>query len=166
MHVADTLSRRHILHSEKMPFSRTRRAFVHPLRRNRSDEYRQNQFAHSIPRKFTSGRVLACSVMNVPFPMPISISTGCELPNTESQFSGLGSWSTSSAIDPGLSGCLLCITKSIELDRISYTRGCYCRHNGCLLPLRRGRNNLPHRPTIHICQLFASPTIVFLPNNT
>ena len=55
--------------------ARTVRALVQPFRRSRSLAERQYQRAHSIPKKLTSGRALACSVRNVPFPIPTPSST-------------------------------------------------------------------------------------------
>src|SRR6186713_3116191 len=62
-----------------------------------------------MPKKFTSGRALACSVRNVPLPMPISISTGLALPKSCAQSMGLGSVSTSRPTGSGMSSCLVCI---------------------------------------------------------
>ena len=61
---------------KKLASARTVRALRQLFLRSRSEADRQNHRAHSIPKKFVSGRAFACSVRNVPFPIPISNSTG------------------------------------------------------------------------------------------
>jgi hypothetical protein len=86
------------------------RALAHPARRSRSLEYRQNHRAYSMPTKLVSGRDLAASTRNVPLPMPISISTGWELPNISDHTMGRGNVSTSRPTGSTIRARCVCIS--------------------------------------------------------